>query len=286
MHTQIDWLSFTMAHGAMPDGAGERIYDAVQYVEQNFLPSELRLRLADCGWVAGKGRPPYSYRAHCEAAGLSIYFGAGLTHTLYEFSGIGCHWLRENDLETTLLRAVGTRATRLDIATDIETDCHPASFVSAGWSERMKSRGSFTSETGETEYIGSQKSERYARVYRYAPPHPRSDLLRIEHVIRRDHAKQAIEWILAYDVNYVQSQLGVSFGWKHPLWQPTEASVDPLRVQRGSREANGTLRWLIKAAAPAFKKLVAAGLIENPEAWIKQVFLEQLDDAQQLPLKF
>lgn len=285
MHTQLDWISFTMSHGSLPGGAGERTYAAMQDLEERFLPREVRAGMARYVWQAGKGRAPYSYCSRSQEAGCSIYFGAELTHTLYEFSGAGCGWLRENGLEEILLSAVGSRVTRLDIASDVETAVSPSDFVSAGVAGRMKSRGSFTSETGQTEYIGSQKSERYARVYRYAPPHPRADMLRIEHVLRRDHAKQAVEWILAYGVNYVQKQIGEGFGWQHPLWEPTEATVEPLRVARGSRDQNGTLRWLIKAAAPAFKKLVAAGLIDDPAAWLKQVFLDQLDEAHQLPLE-
>jgi hypothetical protein len=285
MHTQIDWLSFTMAHNALPDGAGEELFDAVQTLEQKWLPSSIREWMASFKWEAGKGRAPYSYRVACQEGGCSIYFGGELTHTLYEFSGVGCAALRHADLETEVLRVVAHRATRLDIASDIDAEISPSSFVSSGFAGRMKSRGSFVSETGQTEYIGSQKSERYARVYKYAPPHPRANLLRIEHVLRRDYAKQAVEWIIAYGVNYVQKQIGEAFGWQHPLWQPTEAAVEPLRVPRGSRDQNGTLRWLIKAAAPAFKKLVQAGLIEDPEQFVKQVFLDQLDEDKQLPLE-
>lgn len=286
MHTQIDWLSFTIPHDKLPDGAGEALYDEVQKMEWKWLPGTLRSRLESCDWTEGKRRAPYSHCAACEEAGLRIYFGGGLTHTLYEFSGVGCAWLRLRGLESDLLFEVASRVTRLDIASDIETALAPRDFVASGVAGRMKSRGSFTSETGDTEYIGSQKSERFARVYRYAPPHPRADLLRIEHVLRRDYAKQAASWIVAHGVSYVQKQIGQGFAWEHPIWQPDEADVEPLKVPRGERRMNGTLRWLIKSAAPAFRKLVAQGLIENPEEFLKEFFLNPLDGVQQLGLQF
>jgi hypothetical protein len=286
MHTQIDWLSFTMLHREMPDGAGEAIYDAIQTLEQGWLPSELRLRMAQCKWTAGRGRAPYSYRAYSEEAGCSIYFGAGLTHTLYEFSGAGCLWLRENGLDGTLLGAVAQRITRLDIASDIETTIPPSAFVGAGYSQRMKSHGSFTSADGDTEYIGSQKSERYARVYRYNPPHPRSHLLRVEHVLRRDYAKQIASWLVQYGVEYVQASLGRSFGWSHPSWTPEEQSVPLIYVPRGTRSENGTVLWLIKQAAPAFKKAAVKGLLGDPVEFLKHWFLEGIDHVEQLGLQF
>jgi len=184
-----------------------------------------------------------------------------------------------------LLAAVQPRVTRLDLATDFETDLKPSEFVSAGWSDRIGSRGSFTSATGDTEYVGSAKSERYARVYRYAAPHPRAALLRIEHVMRRDYARSIIPFMLEFGLEDAQRTVGQQMGWQHPLWSVVGVQELAWKPPRNDRKTSGTERWLITQAASAFKKLVVQGVIEDPHAWLVEHFLKDTIDVRQLPLE-
>jgi hypothetical protein len=192
-------------------------------------------------------------------------------------SGKGCARLSLSETTASLLFDVQARLTRLDVTTDIETDCTPMEFVNAGYSDRIKSRASYNSPTGSTEYVGSRSSNRLGRVYRYVAPHPRSHLLRVEHELKKEAARAAAAWMLAYGVESVQASIGAEMGWKHPLWTPEQPSAGRIGVPRGDRTLGKTELWLRSQAAPAFAKLYAAGLIEDPEAWLKEVFLSKID---------
>jgi len=191
-----------------------------------------------------------------------------------EFSGQGCTRLIERSLMDDVLVHVADRVTRIDVATDIKTDTMPEEFVAAGYSERFGTVGMFNSPTGQTAYIGSMKSERFARVYRYAEPHPRAGLLRIECVSRRDHAKAVASAILTAGEASTAATLGEVYGWQHAAWTPDAAADADISVARPEKAAGGTLFWLMRSAAPAFKRLVQEGVIDNPVDFLEKYFLE------------
>jgi len=172
-----------------------------------------------------------------------------------------------------VLARVSDRVTRIDIACDVETQTTPPQFIEAMVGKRMQSSGYQKSNRGETCYVGSQKSDRYARVYRYAPPHPRSNLLRIEHVFRKEYAKSVAAQAGSNGLASIASGCKKAFGWGHSDFNVGAAA--PAKLSKIGHEKNmgGTVAWLVTSAAPAFKRLVADGTIKDAESFIRQYFL-------------
>lgn len=270
----IDWISFTVdidLHGATKIWSIQNNLDKALERGMGGLWREL----ADAVplWELSSGRAPYrqSYRSE---QGITIYFNVTVGHCLMEISGRGCDFLRSRGLlERTCIEMMG-RVTRVDLAVDLLTETTPKEFLSVGTSGRFKSRGSVVSDTGATEYVGSRKSERYCRVYRYAPPHPRSSYLRTEFVFRKRNAQLFIESLIEANWDYKACALGAGavYGFEHEAWSITGDEI-PLTSYTPERRSGKTVMWMINQVAPAFKKLVADGVIEDPEQFIKEFFL-------------
>lgn len=219
-----------------------------------------------------RSRAPYTYAWSWDGDTVTVYASEKLNHFTVEISGKGCERLLASDALQSLLESVVERVTRIDVACDIETELPPSEFVKSTSHKRMQSSGYQKSASGETCYVGSQKSERYARVYRYAEPHPRAHLLRVEHVFRRDHAKVVARQIVQNGVNLVAEAAGEAFGWSHPVWQSSgDGSVD-ISLVAAERAAGKTVYWLVNSVAPAFKRLCEDGTIRDPAEFIRLYF--------------
>lgn len=183
-----------------------------------------------------------------------------------EISGMGCERLhRQSNLWAVVDRAVqSAKITRFDHATDILTPTAPKAFALKRSNNAHKTYSHAVSESGETYYVGSRKSDRFCRVYRYNPPHPRSDLLRIEHVFRRAYAHSvAKDWLKIGDDEFA-ARAGKIYGWEHETWTPdTETKLSYTRPSRGNVN---TILWLYSSVAPAVAKLVTSGELTQEEA--------------------
>lgn len=270
----IDWLSFTIPAEWSENMPEYQAADwAWRYIDEA-LPLSLWTSIFELFEMAQtSGRPPYRVAYRSTPAGLSVYLNPSLPHILLEFTGQGVEALRDNELLTDLLAAIHQRVTRIDFAVDWLTEVRPTAFIAAGYSGRFSSTGIVTSDTGETVYVGSKKSDMYARVYRYSPPHPRSAFLRCEMVLRKQRAKEAARMAAEGDLKGVIASVGASFKWSHGLWS-LEAE-EPIPNYRPERPLAKTERWLIAQAGPAFRKLIAAGVITEPNRWLETYFLEE-----------
>lgn len=278
METLIDWLSFTVliGSGGIPETGWK--WEDVQWHIEAFLGENITGFLGGDDWEAAAGRPPYAHSFRSTLRGVTVFWSGKVSHALVEVSGSGMLAMRQQHLQTELLIAARERVTRIDIATDILTDTTPFAFAEARKTGRTKSRGSYTSNSGQTEYIGSRSSERFARVYRYSSPHPRAHLLRVEHECKGDTARAAIAFLLTNGVEELQTDLGARFGWSHPVWEPQRQTLSTLALPARHRENAKTEIWLRTQAAAAFKKLVLAGAIPEPEKWLREAFLGPLDN--------
>jgi ribosomal protein L19E len=278
MRTHIDWLTFS----ARPWYEGNEDENYTKSVTRG-LDLLLGEKLHDAVFVGApeireRSRAPYKDAWTWDELGITLFASKELNHFTVEISGIGCERLIACGLMVELLEAVKTRVTRLDVACDVETETTPEEFVAVKEHERMRSSGHQSSKTGETQYVGSQKSDRYARVYRYNPPHPRSHLLRIEHVFRADYAKKVAEEISNYGLDAVAAAAGKAFGWKHRDWNCEKDTSADLSIVTAEKEAGKTVFWLINSAAPAFKRLVNEGAIKNPRQFITDYFFDYQGD--------
>lgn len=223
-----------------------------------------------------RSRAPYTDAWALPEKGITLFAGIALTHCCVEVSGEGCEILIRSDLLTRVLEMVASRVTRVDIACDIETDVLPLDFAEKRTHKRFQSDGYQNSKTGKTQYIGSKKSDRFARIYRYSKPHPRSHLLRVEHVFHKAYAKQVASEIIAKGVESVARASGLAFGWSHEVWQPDILESAIISVVHERRETGKTVFWLVSSVASAFKRLCADGTISDPQAFLQKYFLDEV----------
>lgn len=267
MDGHIDWLSFTIEtdenipsirHLAelarrLLRGKGSVLYEYV---------------FRTTTWDNGTGRAPFRYALERGDRGCRIFGGGQLQMLLFELTGRGCEGLRERDIASSILSSVSDRVTRFDYAIDVRSGVLPHEFADRRSHRVFRSISDIRSDTGQTVYVGSPKSDRFARVYRYASPHPRSRLLRIEHVFRRELANSAVRAFI--DTNGGQkfeAQLGATWGWTHPVWQPGIRSDEKIRTPIVSREHEDTVLWLYRQVAPALRKVHTAGAIDLEDWW-------------------
>lgn len=266
----IDWLSFTFQ--AVPDvsGGGEAPWrEAVNgMLAADPDLAEALGTIPDLG--EGSGRAPFRASLRSSSAGVSLFFGHKTGLCLVEFSGQGCQWLRDQDKLFHALEMHHDRVTRIDIAHDWETDASPGDFAALRDEGRFKSLGDFQSASGHTVYVGSRTSERYARVYRYHPPHPRAHLLRLEVVVKKDAAKALAQYILAHGVYSAYLSLGEGFKWGHQLWRDLPDVEAPKMIWRPRERGGSTLRWLYNQVTPAIRKTLEAGDVEGVKAWLTE----------------
>ncbi len=263
IQTLVDWLSFTVPAPLGLDGDGSDVTYMIFQLIVKAIGDELSDDLLSMDFDRTGGRAPYSVKATRADHFVTLFWGPKSNHILIEISGGGLEKIQRKNLLLKWLEAVRPRVTRLDVACDMPVQYTPADFVAAGYSARFASSGHLISETGETFYVGSQKSDRFARVYRYNPPHPRSHLLRCEYVFRKEQARLVAQEILDKGLVATSASAGVSFGWKHPAWQPDLQTTDRLPSWRPDRHKAGTVNWIIEQCFPALANLVKVGEIED-----------------------
>jgi len=265
MDAKIDWLAFSVILGDKIPEHGWRWGDiAVQLSEKVEIPFGK--------WEEGRGRAPYNHSSAQPKKGIYVGWSGRFNHCHIEFTGVGCEHLRSDGLLNEVLTNHQHRVTRMDIASDFETEVLPREFTQERNTERFKSSASYHHRSGDTEYVGSRTSELMGRVYRYNAPHPRSNLLRVEHETKRKTAKASVRYLLQHGVEQLQRELGARFGWHHSLWDAPAAPLPALSVPSQTREDARTDIWLRTQCASAFRKLVQSGAIADPEAYLKEVF--------------
>jgi len=275
MRTHIDWLTFTMSM-IYADETDDAYANAIEYGFEDMFGKQLLADAFGGKWEKNeRSRAPYTDSWRLSNADITLFASPNLTHCCVEISGKGCENLISKNVLDKVLGCCKERVTRIDIANDIETSIRPGEFVSQVSHERMRTSGHVVSDTGETCYVGSQKSERYARVYRYNEPHPRSHLLRIEHVFRKEYAKKVASQVLDTSLESVASAAGNAFGWSHPIWDTTACEGADISIVREQHGSGNTIYWLINSCASAFKRLCADGAISNPQEFIDRYFLNE-----------
>jgi len=279
MRTHVDWLTFTMiprygTYDASNMTVGEDYATAIEHAWIETFDAETLAGAFGGKWEKQeKSRAPYTDAWSLAGQGIVLYAGVSLNHCCVEISGSGCEILIEANLLERIIMAVQERITRIDIASDIETQIRPTEFVAALKHNRMRSSGHQLSASGETCYVGSRKSERYARVYRYFAPHPRAAYLRVEHVFRGDYASDVAYSVNNFSLANVACAAGEAFGWAHDTWKPDcEEEVD-LSIVKAERTSGSTIYWMMKQVAPAFKRLCAEGIITDPEKFLQDYFI-------------
>lgn len=259
---KIDYFSFTVPFGVGGAGQADVRADVVSQRLWETHPVFASWCEAQKKWQVVGARGHYGEGLFNPKTFTAVRYGGSANHILIEMPGTASAAAREAGVLQDIVAAGADRATRLDIAVDFVDGCSPSEFVAAGYNERFKAHATIVSPEGETEYVGSMKSERYARVYRYAAPHPRSGVLRVEHVLRGDYAKPAARDLGNSSIEALATSCGLSFGWKSSVWDTAQLTSGKLKSSRSDRHEPGKVRWLFNVVLPAIAKAHQEGLID------------------------
>lgn len=269
----VHWLNFTIYNDteAMTRAASLREHLRRTMVEQM---AHLGDKLVNGGGIERcAAQPPYRIGYRSIATGVRFHMHPAMPHLLVSASGDACHQLQELGILSLVIEAMAEDITRIDIAVDAKTDMTPSQLLAHGFSDRMRTRATINSDSGQTEYLGSRSSDRFLRVYRYNPPHVRSDWLRVEIEYKRNrakdiakaHRKATTAQIIAGEI----ADIGLVAAQR---WQIT---YEPYTVEKWTpeRHENKTDLWLRSQVASAFRRLVADGIITDPEQYLRTHFL-------------
>jgi len=201
--------------------------------------------------------------------GVAILWHSENDGVLVEIAGGACSTLG-SDYLIGLINA-GEKITRIDIALDIETQETP---FDACQIAKARTTSQFVTETGTTLYFGSMKSDIYTRVYRYNSPHPRSNLLRFETVYRRKSLPTVLKYITEGKMmDLVATRASkLAFSPAGVNWEYTPVE----RIFTPEIKENNTVMWFKKQVSPAFRRLYESGVIDDPIAWLEEIFLKNL----------
>jgi hypothetical protein len=253
---RIDWVSFSVKVGLSENWKSNHM-NLLDYL--SVIAPDIDLNAADVSPI--KGRPPY--KTITTKDGFSLLEHHLVPHALIEIEGHACARLGQSAVMAILANeTVAKGLTRLDIALDIETATMPADIYKAGWGDRWETHSFVDSPTGQTLYVGSPKSDRMCRVYKYAEPHERAHLLRFEYVLRRREAKKALRFMQDNQLIDLLGILQNIFGWKHP--EACQYTIDDrLPKLPNDRASIGSLLWLAKQVLPAIERLESQNRIPD-----------------------
>jgi len=236
---KIDWYSFTVPLAGGLEGHGIDVLEAINVALLPVFGQSLDVLQGDGTWSIEPAKGFYAWRATHRASKVAVSWGTVNAHAFVELAGQSCDWLRLSGALPAIIAASHTRVSRIDAAIDLTCKTRPQHFVAAGYAKRFKSAGAdIHSKTGDTVNVGNRKSDRFARVYRYAPPHPRSNLLRLEAEYKGKAARE-LGALLADkgEIEAVRSAHAV-FDWKHPAL--VMDFLQPALCARGPQTSPGT----------------------------------------------
>lgn len=277
MYTHIDWISFSVL---LPERTNRSERETLNDVGTALfdLADDMDVLLGmDRGMKFGVGRKPYSASVILEETGATIFYNPKLNHALVEISGKACERYIDAGYLDFILESVRYRVTRLDIAVDMEVQTDPEEFTKQRSHDRMRNGAIWREDSGTTVYVGSYKSDRFARVYRYNEPHERAHLLRSEFVMRGNLAKLAAQEIIEKGLNWYSAALGNAFGWAHPDWRPAEATSEKPATYKSDRPEGKTLFWLNDTIAPLLARLHRDGALDVIE-WLEKQVLPKIEN--------
>lgn len=279
----IDWLSFTVASPSLNSVPRSLWLVKCLRATREAMSADVPIPRDTELFEEYSGRAPYLVRWTSAEYGTTVLAHPGLGHVLIELSGRGCQALRDAELFNAALAGACSRATRLDLAVDMLPGTDPRGFVKQHNPTRFTANSTFSSRTGITCYVGSPKSDRFARVYRYKPPLPRSDTMRAEHVFRGDWARRIAALIVAKGLPAAAQYCGQVWGWTHAAWDVAE-SDELIKVSRelATRHPNQVL-WLLSQVFPAMLRMEKEGIIDNLREFLEEHLFQTDRDSRRDP---
>lgn len=219
-----------------------------------------------------KPNRPFQYARQNTRTLSRIEWGGGSDRAFISFSGEGCKHLRLTNKTQKVLEKVCSWVSRIDLSVDIESDTKPMDFCAKRSKEKHKNGAVMYEPQGTTQYVGSWASDRFARVYRYNPPHERAAFVRVEHVFKGKQAKVIASKLVSLSPICLIETVGEIYGWTHDDWvMACKAAGTPEEVEwyKAEKHEGKTLKWLQETCIPAVIRLVREGEISDPVEWFK-----------------
>lgn len=259
MDGRIDWLSWTMRPSDQPENISH-LYTTARKAVKSLSDEHEDWLFNGEPYDRTSRRSTFNLCLSRDDNGVLIGGQSPTGYLLFEATGRACNAINEPATSRRIVSEIAGLLTRLDYACDIETETLPSEFVNARSHRAFRSLSFIRSDTGETAYVGSAKSDRFCRVYRYNPPHPRSHLLRIEFVFRRALARSVAEQYVSQESDaHFAARLGQTWGFSHRDWQPGEQTDERIIVPSVKKHDEDTIAWLYKQVLPAMRRVVATG---------------------------
>ena len=275
----IDWISYTRANDeklleypSIFAGLSRKVL----FEWQKFNESENQTYEEE---TPCKPNRPFQYARQNRRTKSRIEWGGGSDRVLCTFSGEGCRHLRSTGKTQEVLSATCSDITRVDLSADLRTATTPFEFCGKRAKEKHKNGSLMYSDEGTTQYVGSWSSDRFARVYRYNPPHERQDFLRCEHVFKGKQAKILASKLVSNAPAAVIEAVGEIYGWAHDDWNMAKrlvASPENVVWYKEERHPSKTRKWLEETAVPSLIKLVRTGEIVDVNEWLWEHLYEKL----------
>jgi hypothetical protein len=269
LHCKLDWFAFTFPITLLGEKDNEFTLSHILFAFHGHSAQRFLGVVTNGLWEWGSAAGFYNNRITCPDTGLSISWKAGNPFAICELSGTACDAVTRFMDVATLAQSARGRATRIDLAVDIETTVSPKEFVARRSAPAFQSTGCMHTPTGDTEYVGSRKGARMARVYRYNSPHPRSHLLRVEGEYKQGAARMICDHLVGSSLREVCLRSHLPFGWSHPIWDTEGAEVSKIPARKYDSDGAETLRWLLGVALPSALKAHREGLF-NFKEWFEE----------------
>jgi hypothetical protein len=270
MYYSIDYYSFTIPVKETRYGTIDETnrHHVAQFLKN--IGEEHHHKFGMGGWGIEKGSGFYSVRLRHEVSGVAISFGDINAHLFVELSGRACANLDALGELDPLIARCADRTSRIDFAVDISTELDPEHFSASRNNTSFKSNGTLRSPSGTTCYLGSRKSERMARIYRYNEPHPRSHILRVEAEYKGDAAKALAKHLVETSVRQACLDAHKPFGWTHAVWDSEDGDGVKIPYKAYNPSNAATVRWLYGDVITALRKAIEAGIVDLDD-WLTKL---------------
>lgn len=257
MQHKIDYLSFTYHSEKIANAASWRLMQTL--VDE--LPAHVEMTAV---WKHAPKRVGFDLGMNINDHTFIWCNHTGLI--LCEHTGQACTNLESDGAMDQVIHHYADNLTRVDVATDILSPISPSAFVGRSGQTATSAKGYQQSKSGETCYVGSRKSDRTCKVYRYHKPHPRADWLRIEYTYRSEQAKIVGNMLKGESVENVALKSATRYKWKHPVWKllksPKKGEIEAWRPERRQGK---TVTWIYSQVIPSIARLVKQNVIDLEE---------------------
>lgn len=253
---KIDYVSYTFKREIK--GSMEGLTASPLSILRSYIPNyidtsgEVKIAPMRYGFDAGYNIDNHTF-IWCNRQGLF----------LVEHTGAGCDILEAKGELMPLILTQADNCTRIDIATDILTDTRPSDFANQRTSTKTTAIGYQKSDSGETVYVGSRKSDRTCKVYRYDGKHPRAAFLRIEYTYKGKNAAIIANKLKSVSIEEIAVVSGNRYKWQHDCFK--SPTIDPaleIEAYRPERRQGKTVTWLYSQVIASIVRMSKEGHLD------------------------